>query len=120
MAITNPMSVTIGGTAHSLKRVNQDDNSAVFRKVAAGLLIDLSVRHSLENKKQDGTQVVRHNVDLSYTTYDVNNKPTLTQAYVVSRSVLGADPVVATNVLDALGVLVDAQSASIVDWEVGP
>lgn len=120
MAFANPQTVTIGGTAHSLKRFNQDNNGAVYQKIAAGLEITLTVRHSYESKKADGTQIVRHNVDLTMITYDVNGKAEVTQAYVVCRSVRGKDPVVATNVLDALGVLVDAQSASIVDWDVGP
>jgi hypothetical protein len=117
MAFTNPMVVTIGGTAHSLKRINQDNNGSVYQKIATGLEIVLTVRHSYESKKADGSQIVRHNVDLSMTTYDVNGKADVTQAYVVARSVRGKDPVVATNILDALGVLVDAQSASIIDWE---
>ena len=117
MAFTNPMVVTIGGTAHSLKRVNQDSYGAVYLKVATNLEIVLTIRHSYESKKADGSQIVRHNVDLTQTTYDANGKSDVTQSYVVSRSVRGKDPVVATNILDALGVLVDAQSASIVDWE---
>lgn len=112
------MSVTIGGTAHSLKRINQDNYGSVYQKVAAGLEIVLSVRHSYESKKKDGSQVIRHNVDLTMTTYGVDNIPVVTQAYVICRSQRGKDPVDATNVLDALGVLVDAQSASIVDWEI--
>jgi hypothetical protein len=118
MAITNPMSVTIGGTAHSLKRINQDNSGSVFQKIATNLEIILTIRHSYESKKADGSQIVRHNVDLSMTTYDATTgKAEITQAYVVCRSPRGKDPATATSVLDALGVLVDAQSASIVDWE---
>jgi hypothetical protein len=120
MAFANPQTVTIGGTAHSLKRINQDNFGAVYQKIATGLTIVMTVRHSYESKKADGSQIIRHNVDLTQTTYDVNGKAEVTQAYVVARSQVGKDPVVATNVLDALGVLVDAQSASIVDWDSGP
>lgn len=117
MAIASPLSITIAGTTHSLKRVNQDNNGSTFLKVASGLEIQLTIRHSYEGKKSDGSQMVRHNVELSYTTYDVNGKPDTTLSYFVSRSRRGADPAVATAVLDALGAFADAQSASIVDWE---
>lgn len=61
--------------------------------------------------------MVRHNVELVQTTYDAAGKADATVAYVVCRSRRGADPIVATNILDALGAFADAQSASIVDWE---
>jgi hypothetical protein len=117
LSFSNPLVVSIGGTSHSLKKVNQDNFGSTYQKIGSGLEIVLSIRHSYENKKSDGSQMIRHNVDLSYTTFDTDGKPTVTQAYVVCRSLRGKDPVDATNVLDALGVLVDAQSAAIVDWE---
>lgn len=120
LAFSNPHSVTIAGTAHSLKRISESNGVAVFQKIAANLEITLTIRHSRESKKADGSQIIRHNVELTQTTWDVNGKPEVTQTYVVSRSRVGADPAVVTAVLDALGVQVDAQSASIVDSDVGP
>lgn len=117
MSLDNPLVVTVGGTAHSLKRINQDNYGSVFQKLETSLEIILNVRHSYESKKPDGSQIIRHNVDLSYTVFDVDGKPTTYQAYVVCRSPRGKDPVVMTNVLDALAVLVDAESAALVDWE---
>jgi hypothetical protein len=120
LAFSNPHSVTISGTAHSLKRISEGNGVAVFRKNAANLEITLTLRHSRENKKADGSQIDRHNVELVMTTWDVNGKPEVTQVYAVSRSRVGADPAVVTSVLDALGVQLDAQSASIVESDVGP
>jgi predicted component of type VI protein secretion system len=117
VSLDNPFVVTIGGTAHSLKRINQDNYGSVFQKLDTSLEIIMTVRHSYETRKPDGSQIIRHNVDLSYTVFDVDGKPTVYQAYVICRTPRGKDPVVATNVLDALGVLVDAESAAIVDWE---
>lgn len=117
MAFANPLSITIGGTAHSLKRINQDNYGSVYQKLGDGLEIICNVRHTYENRKPDGSQMVRHNVEIVYTTYSETGIADSTIAYVVVRSKRGKDPVVATNVLDALGVLVDAQSSSIVDWE---
>jgi HPt (histidine-containing phosphotransfer) domain-containing protein len=120
LAFSNPHVVTISGTAHSLKRISESAGVAVFQKIAASLEITLTLRHTRESKKADGSQIIRHNIELVMTTWDVNLKPEVTQVYAVSRSRVGADPAVVTAVLDALGVQVDAQSASLVDSDVGP
>lgn len=120
MALANPLVVTIGGTAHNLTRRSEGNGKAVFQKIAANLEITCTVTHLYESKKADGSQIARHQVDLTKIDYDVNGKAEISQAYVVARHQRGKDPATLTAVLDALGVLVDAQSASIVDWDVGP
>lgn len=120
MAFANPQVVTIGGTAHSLRRINQDNGGAVFLKKAAGLEIKLSLRNTTEKVRPDGSMYERHNVELVYTTFDVNGVPTSHVVYMTCRNLRGADPVVPTNIIKALGVLADAQAASIVEGDVGP
>jgi len=72
--LTSPLTVTIDGTAHSLDRINQDNFTSLYRKKAAGLEIDLAIRHSFEGKSGPG-QMERHNVDLKYTTFDGEGNP---------------------------------------------
>lgn len=114
--LSSPISVTIDGTAHSLSRINQDNFSSLYRKSAAGLEITLAIRHTYEGKVGDA-QYERHNVDLKYTTFDAEGKPTTYQSYTVLRTIRGLDPDVVANVSAGLNDFVDTNVAAIVGWE---
>lgn len=94
--LASPTTVTIAGTGHVLTKIQENDGRSLYRKKAAGLQIDLSIRHSLEGKATDGNRIERHNVELSYTTWDVNGVPTNYNSYIVMRipQALGATPVI--------------------------
>lgn len=114
--LTSPITVTIDGTDHSLSRINQDNYGASYLKKAAGLEIRLNIRHSYEKSGPNG-QYERHNVDLQYTTFDVDGNPTTTQSYAVLRTLRGKDPELLENVSAGLNAFVTANVAQIVAWE---
>lgn len=114
--LTSPISVTIAGTAHSLSKVNQDNYSSTFKKKGAGYEVVLQIRHSSEAMKVDG-QFERHNVDLTYTTFDAELKPTSTQAYAVFRTKRGTDGQLLVDVAAALTGLVNSIATQVVAWE---
>ena len=114
--LTSPITVTIGGTAHSLSRINQDNFSAVYLKKAPGLEILLTIRHAYEGKVGKG-QMERHNLDLKVTTWDVDGNPIINQTYSVTRMPRGADPVNGVDGAKALAAFITANIAAVTGWE---
>jgi hypothetical protein len=120
--LTSPTTVTIAGTGHVLSRIQEANGQSLYRKKAANLQIDLTIRHSLEGKSTDQNRTERHNVELTYTTWDVNGVPTTHQFYVVMRvpQALGATPVVdsAAGLMAWLTASTNANATAIANWEV--
>lgn len=114
--LTSPISVTIGGTAHSLSRINQDNYSSVFFKKGTGYEIKMTIRHAYEGKS-GVLQTERHVADLEYTTFDTDGKATLTQTYQHIRNVRGTEGTLAVDLAKALDVFVTANAAALVAWE---
>lgn len=115
--LTSPTTVTVDGVAHSLSKINQDNYGSVFRKIAAGLQYDLSIRHMTESGKLGTPKVDRHNVDLKYTTYNVDGVPTVYQVYCVLRAPQGTDPTVLEKLSVGLTGWLTANDGSIIAWE---
>lgn len=115
--LPSPLTVTIAGTAHALSLINQDNFGSKYFKKGTDLEISLSIRHSYENKDAAGVQMERHNVDLTYTTYDATGKPTVYQAYTVMRTRRGLASAQVVEVTKGLNTLVSAQAAAIANWE---
>lgn len=115
--LTSPLSVTIDGTAHLLPRINQDDYSGVFVKKATGVEYRMTVRHSDESAKLGAVVMERHNIDLKYTTYDAEGKPTVYQAYTVLRTPKGADPTVVEKLSVGLATWLNANDGAVIGWE---
>lgn len=119
--LTSPTTVTIAGTGHVLSKIREDNFQSVFRKKAAGLQIDMNVRHTLEGKATDQNRIERHNVELVYTTYDVDGVPTTHTMYVVLRvpQALGATPVIdsAAGLMAWLTASTNANLTAIANWE---
>ena len=114
--LTSPISITIAGTAHSLSRVNQDNFCATYFKRGANYEIQLDIRHSREKATVTG-QMERHNMDLKWTSFDADGKPTTTQTYHVVRPVRGSDGALAVDLEKALCAFSTANVATIVGWE---
>jgi hypothetical protein len=114
--LTSPISITIAGTAHSLSRINNDNFGSTYLKKAAGLEIRLDIRNANESKSGTG-QMERHIMDLQYTTWDVDGKPTTIQTYTHLRFQRGSDPVIASDVAKGLAASVTANIAAIANWE---
>lgn len=114
--LTSPITVTIDGVAHSLSRVNQDNFGSVYLKKAAQLEIRMHVRHAYEKATPAG-QYERHNVDLQYTTFDNEGKPSTTQVYTVLRTIRGKAVKEVVDVSAGLNDFVDTNASSIAAWE---
>lgn len=118
--LASPITITIDGTGHSLSKIREDNFQSIFRKKAAGLQIDLNIRHSYEKAGVKG-RTERHNVELVYTTYDEDGVPTSNSAYMVLRvpESVGATPVVntATGLMAWLAASTYAATTSIASWE---
>lgn len=115
--LTSPTTVTVDGTAHSLSKINQDNYGSVFRKIGTGFQYDLTIRHSTENQKLGAPKVDRHNVDLKYTTFDVDGKPTVYQVYAVLRTPQGADPTIVEKLSVGFTAWLTANDGLIIGWE---
>jgi hypothetical protein len=114
--LTSPISVVIGAGTHSLSRINTDNFASTYFKKGSNYEVKLVVRHSYEGKTAQG-QIERHNADLTYTAFDAEGKPSVTQSYVVIRAPRGADGALAADVAEGLEAFVTANSAAIVAWE---
>lgn len=115
--LASPTTVTIDGTAHSLSKINQDNFGSVFRKIGTGFTYDLAIRHSTESGKLGQPKVDRHNVDLKYTTFDVNGVPTVYQVYAVLRTPQGADPTIVEKMSVGFNTWLTANDGLIIGWE---
>lgn len=114
--LTSPISITIGGTAYSLSRINQDSFGATYFSRGANFEIQLDIRHSREKAGVNG-QMERHNVDLKWTTFSAEGVPTTTQAYHVVRPVRGGSGTLAADLEKGLNTFTTANIAAIVGWE---
>lgn len=115
--LTSPISLVIGANTHSLKRINNDNFGSVYiSKEIPNVEVRLAIRNSYEGKTVAG-QVERHNVDLQYTVFDAEGKPTLYQSYAVLRNLRGASQTIPVNVTEALSSFLDTNGASLIGWE---
>lgn len=115
--LSSPTTVTIDGAAHSLSKINQDNYGSIFRKIGTGVQYDLQVRHSTENAKLGAPKIDRHNVDLKYTTFDAEGKPTVYQVYAVLRTPQGADPTIIEKLSVGFNAWLTANDGLIIGWE---
>jgi hypothetical protein len=97
--LTSPISITVGGVAHTLVYVNNpgDYGSEYLDKTTSvAYELRLKIRHSKEPAKPGSTRIDRHNVELTKTVYGVGGLPdVVTQSYLVIRNGYNA---VATDV----------------------
>lgn len=118
--LASPTTVTIGGTGHVLSKIREDNFQSVYRKIATNLQIDLNIRHTYEGKASDQDRVVRHNVELVYTTWTAG-VPTSYSFYVVARTPgsLGVTPVVdaAAGLMAWLTASTNANMIAVANWE---
>lgn len=114
--LNSPITVTIDGTPHSLSRINQDNYGATYLKKGTNLEVRLNIRHSFEKATVNG-QIERHNVDLQYTTFDADGKPSTTQVYAVLRDKRGGTVKLLEDVTEGLTGFLSANAGAIAAWE---
>lgn len=115
--LANTLTLTVNGAAKVLTRINQDNYGSEYRLTSATERYTLKIRHSTQ-KGKNGVQFDVHNVLVEHTVFATVSA--LEQNLTVSttlRGQIGTDPVALDNLSDALGVLVAAQAAAIVQGD---
>lgn len=125
--LTDPMVITIGAQAYSLKKKNQDNNGSTWmdNTTVAGTEVKVKVSHAYEGKPKNTpsgsglvqTQYERHIIDLTVTKFDANGFATVMQTYTHIRCLRGAVVGAVGDVAQALAVYVNAQADNLVAWE---
>lgn len=115
--LANTLTLTVNSVAKVLTRINQDNYGSEYRLLTATEKYVLKIRHSSQ-KGAGGSQYDVHNVLVEHTVFATTT--TLEQnmtASVTLRGKVGTDPVALDYLSDALGVLVAAQLAAIVQGD---
>lgn len=69
------ISLTIGGVAKVLNRVNQDDFGSEYRFRGTLDAVSLKIRHTRDNPDKDGFTALRHNVYIERVVYPTSVDP---------------------------------------------
>lgn len=114
--LANTLTLTIGGTAKVLTRINQDNYGSEYRLISATERIIMKIRHSTAMSK--GRQFDQHNVLVEWISTPASPaEPTTMTVSTTLRGQVGTDPANLDALSDALGVLVAAQAAAIVQGD---
>ncbi len=114
--LANTLTLTINSVAKVLLRINQDNYGSEYRLVSASERITLKIRHS--SQRTGNSQFDQHNVFVEW--IKIPTAPALPVTMTASttlRGQLGSDPAELDYLSDALGVLVAAQAAALVQGE---
>ncbi|DAD49967.1 coat protein [ssRNA phage Zoerhiza.2_27] len=119
--LTDPISITIDGVAHSLKRVNQDAYGSEYldRSTSALYEVRMKIRHTKEASKIGQIRMDRHNVELTKTVYGSGINPdVVTQAYIVIRNGYNA-PTADTQKLSSglVAALTADNLTGVINWQ---
>jgi hypothetical protein len=117
----NTLTLTVNSVAKVLTRINQDNYGSEYKLVSATEQFVLKIRHSKQTSKNSaGTPIPfdSHNVFVEHTVFGTPTVPEVVRtASVTVRVQKGDDPAQADFLSDALGVLVAAQMAGLVQGE---
>jgi hypothetical protein len=126
--LTDPMVITVGAQAYSLKKKNQDSNGSTWmdNTTVPGKELKVVIKHAYEGKPKSTasgtglvqTQYERHIIDMSLTSFDANGFATVMQTYTHIRNLRGSVVGTVGDVAQALAVYVNAQADALVAWEV--
>lgn len=115
--LANTLTLTVNSVAKVLTRVNQDNFGSQYQLISATEKYVLKIRHSVSTSK--GNQLFdTHNVLVEHTVFATPT--TLEKTMTVSttlRGQVGTAPGDLDNLSDALGVLVAANAAALVQGE---
>jgi hypothetical protein len=116
--LANTLTLTVNAVAKVLVRINQDNYGSEYRLLSDTERYTLKIRHSSTKPKNGDSGFDSHNVMVEHVVF-----PTLTtlgKTMTVSttlRGEVGSSPVNLDYLSDALGVLVAAQAAALVQGE---
>jgi hypothetical protein len=116
--LANTLTLTINAVAKVLTRINQDNYGSEYRLVSTSERITLKIRHSAQGLKGTASYFDQHNVLVEW--IQIPAAPATPVTMTVSttlRGQFGSDPANLDYLSDALGVLVAAQLAAIVQGD---
>jgi hypothetical protein len=114
--LANTLTLTINSVAKVLTRINQDNYGSEYRLVSATERIILKIRHT--STTSSGSKFDQHNVMVEWTKIPAAPAlPSVMTASTTLRGQIGTDPAELDYLSDALGVLVAAQLAAIVQGD---
>lgn len=114
--LANTLTLTVNSVAKVLTRINQDNYGSEYRLLSATEKYVLKIRHS--SQVSGGKSFDVHNVLVEHTVFaTVSALETKMTASVTLRGQVGTDPAALDYLSDALGVLVAAQAAALVQGE---
>jgi hypothetical protein len=109
----DPATVTIGGVANPLVRINQDKYSSEYLLRTSDEELRLNIRNTSYSQKKRNVIVDRHNVELIHTVFPVapSTLSVERKSYFVIENQRGDD--IAESVSDALGLVGFLTNANI-------
>nr|UJQ85179.1 MAG: hypothetical protein 2 [Leviviridae sp.] len=114
MTFPATITLTIAGVAKVLNRQNQDNYGSSYQVQTATEQIDLQIRHSKDSKDADGMVMKRHNVFVEWVIFptgvDLMKKFTYSGNF---RHGSMNDPIVAADLLKAVGVFLAASTNAV-------
>ncbi len=116
--LANTLTLTVNAVAKVLTRINQDNYGSEYRLLSATEKYTLKIRHQLAQKASGGRVFDSHNVLVEHVVFATLTTPERTMTVSTTlRGEVGTDPVNLDYLSDALGVLVAAQAAALVQGE---
>jgi len=114
--LANTLTLTVNSVAKVLTRINQDNYGSEYRLTSASERITLKIRHT--SPTSGGVKFDQHNVLVEWTQIPASPALPLTlTASTTLRGQVGTDPAQLDSLSDALGVLVAANLATIVQGD---
>lgn len=116
--LANTLTLTVNSVAKVLTRINQDNYGSEYRLVSDTEKYTLKIRHTLGQKASGGRLFDQHNVLVEHVVFATltTTEKTMTVSTTL-RGEVGTAPANLDYLSDALGVLVAAQAAALVQGE---
>jgi len=114
--LANTLTLTVNSVAKVLTRINQDNYGSEYRLLSATERYTLKIRHSVQ--KSGVSSFDSHNVLVEHVVFATPTTAMKTMTVSTTlRGEVGTDPAALDYLSDALGVLVAAQAAALVQGE---
>jgi hypothetical protein len=86
MSFGSTLTLTVNSVAKVLNRINQDNYGSEYYLRSTLDEYRVKIRHSKEKANPDGTQLDRHNIEVTQIIYATSTTPVVTrQFYIVAR-----------------------------------
>lgn len=120
MSIPNPLVITVNSVAKSLPKINQDNYGSEYYLREATEDYRVKIRHSKEAAQKNGSQLERHNVELTRTIFaaSTDERDVVLQTYTVIRCEKSSDLTKLGHTQAALnGLLTAGVVSDLAGWQ---